>query len=475
MPTHQEPTPGQPAGRAGATSNVEVPRSFADEAASITPEEARSIAKEAVIYGFPLVDNLRIQYEYFVDTADPDYKAPYNHLVNIPRVYTPEDKAVQTPNSDTPYSWIGFDLRAEPMVLTIPPIEKDRYWSIQLIDLYTFNFDYLGSRATGNDGGSFAVAGPGWRGPTPPGVKKVISCETEIAIALYRTQLFDPADLDNVKRIQSQYVARPLSAFLGSTAPSAPSPIEFMKPLSPDAERTSIDFFARLDFGQRFCPIHPTETGLRGRLSRLGIGGGDRFDSTVLSPEMRQALEGGMADAWAAFTQFKAEEIDTGKFSSADGFGTRAFLKNDYMGRMAAAVLGIYGNSKEEAIYPVYATDAQGAKLDGAHSYRLRFGPGELPPVNAFWSLTMYQLPASLLYANPINRYLINSPMLPSLSRDPDGGITIWLQNQPPGKDQQANWLPAPPGPFWAILRLYSPKTEALDGSWTSPPLLGAD
>src|SRR5206468_11094869 len=128
---------------------------FTTHAADISPTEARAIVKEAYIYGFPLVDNYRIQYGYFVDRQNPEFKAPWNQLKNIPRVYTPADTAIQTPNSDTPYSFIGMDLRAEPMVLTVPKIEKERYFSIQLIDAYTFNFDYIGSRTTGNNGGSY--------------------------------------------------------------------------------------------------------------------------------------------------------------------------------------------------------------------------------------------------------------------------------------------------------------------------------
>jgi hypothetical protein len=178
-----------------------------------------------------------------------------------------------------------------------------------------------------------------------------------------------------------------------------------------------------------------------------------------------------MADAWADFAQFKAEQIDTGKRSSADGFGTREFLDNDYLARMASAVLGIYGNSKEEANYPAYFTDSQGKPLDGATSrYTVRFEKGGLPPVNAFWSLTMYELPASLLTENPINRYLINSTMEPQLIRDVDGGITLYIQHEPPAKNKEANWLPAPKGPFFMVMRQYWPKPEALDGTWKTPP-----
>jgi hypothetical protein len=163
--------------------------------------------------------------------------------------------------------------------------------------------------------------------------------------------------------------------------------------------------------------------------------------------------------------------MDTGQVTSGDMFGTRQFLKNNYLYRMAAAAVGIYGNSKEEAMYPFYPVDAAGNKLDGANNYTVRFAPGQLPPVNAFWSLTMYKLPESLLVANPIDRYLVNSPMLPQLVKDADGGITLYVQNQSPGKDKEANWLPAPAGPFMAALRLYWPKQEALDGKWKAPPM----
>jgi hypothetical protein len=228
--------------------------SAAHAQAGVSPAEARAIAKEAYIYGFPMVDNYRIQQAYFEDSKNPEYKGPWNTLVNIPRVYTPADTAIQTPNSDTPYSFAGLDLRAEPFVLTVPPIEKDRYFSIQLIDWYTFNFDYIGSRTTGNDGGSFLVAGPGWKGETPKGVTKVFRSETEFVFPVYRTQLFNPADLDNVKKVQAGYKAQPLSAFLGQPALAAARAIDFIKPLTPDEERKSLEFFNVLNFVLQFCP-----------------------------------------------------------------------------------------------------------------------------------------------------------------------------------------------------------------------------
>jgi hypothetical protein len=438
----------------------------------ISAEEARAIAKEAYIYGFPMADNYRIQYAYFVDTKNPEYKAPWNQIANIPRVYTPADTAIQTPNSDTPYSFVGMDLRAEPLVLTVPPIEKDRYFSIQLIDAYTFNFAYIGSRATGNDGGSFVIAGPGWKGETPKGVKEVIRSETEFVLAGYRTQLFNPADLDNVKKIQAGYKVQPLSAFLGQPAPAAAPAIDFIKPVTAADEKTSLEFFNILNFILQFTPTVPSETDLMARFAKIGVGAGQTFDASTLSPETKTAIEQGMADAWVDLENLK-KEIDAGKVTSGDLFGTREYLKNNYLYRMAAAVLGIYGNSKQEAMYPVYAIDAGGQKLDGASRYTVHFAPGQLPPVNAFWSLTMYDLPASLLVANPIDRYLLNSPMLSQFVKDADGGLTFYVQNESPGKEP--NWLPAPKGPFFIAMRLYWPKEAALDGTWKQPPMQKAE
>jgi hypothetical protein len=163
--------------------------------------------------------------------------------------------------------------------------------------------------------------------------------------------------------------------------------------------------------------------------------------------------------------------INKGEVTSGDAFGTREYLKNNYLYRLGAAVTGIYGLSKEEAIYLPYFVDGDGQKLDGVNRYTLRFKKGQLPPANSFWSLTLYDQPASLLVANPINRYLLNSTMLSQFKMDDDGGLTLYVQNESPGKDKEANWLPSPKGPFWVVLRLYVPKPEALEGKWIAPPI----
>jgi hypothetical protein len=318
------------AGRLGALAVAFVLLPFAAACAKpgVTPEEARAIAKDAYIYGFPMVDNYRIQYTYFVDSTNAEFKAHWNQLRNIPRVYTHEDRAIQTPNSDTPYSMLGLDLRAEPMVLTVPAIEKGRYFSIQLVDAYTYNFEYIGSRTTGNDGGNYLIAGPGWHGDTPAGITKVIRSETEFAFAPYRTQLFNPADLDNVKQIQAGYKAEPLSAFLGQPAPPAAPAIDFIKPLTPETQRTSPEFFGILNFVLQFCPTHPSETALMERFAKIGVGAGKTFDVSKLSPEMKAAIEQGMADALAELATLQAR-IDAKEVTSGEMFGTREYLKNN--------------------------------------------------------------------------------------------------------------------------------------------------
>lgn len=440
-------------------------------APEISLEEVRAIAKEAFVYGFPMVDNYRIEYAYFVDETGPEFKAHWNEIRNVPRVYTPEDKAVQTPNSDTPYSFIGMDLRVEPIVLTIPEIEENRYFSVQLIDAYTHNFEYIGTRTTGNDGGNFLIAGPNWNGEAPAGIKKIIRAETELVLGAFRTQLFDPNDLDNVKKVQAGYNARPLSEFIGEPRKAAPA-IDFMKPLTPAEQRSSVEFFNILNFVLQFTPTVPSEKDLMERFARIGVGPGKTLDTNSLSPAIHRAMLDGMSDGLQEYENFKTTQLDTGKVTSGDIFGTREHLNNNYLYRMAASILGIYGNSKEEAIYPTYTFDSDGQPLNaGDRSYTLRFKPGHVSPVYAFWSLTMYKLPESLLVANPLNRYLINSPMLPDLIRDEDGGITLYIQHESPGADKEANWLPAPDGPFFMALRLYYPTEAILRGEGHLPVL----
>ena len=446
-----------------ATMMVAVPLTAS---ASVSVDETRSIAKEAYIFGTPMVDTYRVMYAFSIDKSNPQYKGPFNSILNVSRVFTPQDTAFVTPNSDTPYSFVGLDLRAEPVIISVPPMEKNRYFVFQLMDLYSFNFAYIGSRSTGNQGGTYMIAGPDWKGAKPDGVDKVIKAETEMVSVVGRTQLFNPDDLENVKKIQANYKVQTLSAFQHKPAPKAAPVVNWIKPIAPAVERTSPEFFNQFAFLLQFAPTHPSEVALRKRFTAIGIEPGKPFDVAKLSPEQQAALVAGMQDGQKEIDQLRSSL--GGKTDTL--FGTREYLKNNYVVRATGTQMGIGANSREEAMYPIYDKDASGQPLDGSkHNYTLKFAKGQQPPVQAFWSLTMYDLPKQLLVENALNRYLINSPMLPNLTKDADGGLTLYIQHESPGKDKEANWLPAPNGPFMVTMRYYWPKPELLSGQWKSP------
>jgi hypothetical protein len=431
----------------------------------VTPQEAETIARDAYIYGFPLVENYKTIYAYAIAEGNPNYKAPFNQISNIARVYTPADTTVVTPNSDTPYSFLVLDLRAEPVVLTIAPIQEGRYFSWQTFDLYTYLAPYIGSRTTGNGGGRFLFAGPSWSGETPAGVSKVLRLPTELGLTAARTQLFGPDDLDQVIEVQAGYTAQTLSHYLGEPAPP-PAPAVDWLPYD-ETKAAGIGFFDYLSFLLQFAPTLPEDTGIRANMARIGIVPGQAFDATALTPEVQDALQAGIDAANAAIA---ADVATLGNASVL--FGSREFLRGRYFDRCVGAKYGIYGNAMEEAIYVPYSTDVAGQPLDGSRSgYTLHFDAGELPPVSAFWSVTVYDARTQLLVANPIDRYLINSPMLPDLARDADGGLTIYLQQGRPSADQEKNWLPIPTGPFYCVLRMYWPQQAALAGVWQAPAM----
>ncbi len=435
--------------------------------------EAKTIADEAFVYAFPLVMNYGVVYESYIDKTSPQYKCPINQLYNTARVFTPKDTAVVTPNSDTPYSFFCADLRAEPVVFTVPEIEKGRYFSVQLVDWYTFNFGYVGSRTTGNGGGNYMITGPSWKGEKPEGIDRVFCCETEFAFAIFRTQMFNPADIENVKKVQAGYKLQPLSAFLKKPAPPAASEIKWS---TMDKKLAESDPFTYLNFLLQFCPAvgaAEVEKPLRAKFAKIGIEAGKPFPLDKLTADQKADLEIGVK---TGLEKIKKRVETAGKDENGwrvgFAFGDRTFFKGDWTLRAAAAMAGIYGNDAVEALYPMLATDSEGNKPDCSKKrYTLTFPKGQLPPANAFWSVTMYDAKTQLLIENPINRYLINSPMLPDLKKNDDGSLTLYIQKDSPGKDKESNWLPAPDGPIYVVMRLYWPKEEALNGKWQPPAM----
>jgi hypothetical protein len=435
----------------------------------INASDARAIAKEAYVYGFPMAANYRTMDTQAIDTTSKDYRGNFNTVYSSKSVATPEDKFVVTPNSDTPYSYLWMDLRAEPLVVTMPKIEPNRYYTAQLIDLYTFNFAYLGTRAYGSDGGRFLIAGPGWNGETPKDVKAVIRCETQFAYALFRTQLFNAADLPAVNKIQDSYHAEPLSKFLRQPAPAGAAAVNWPKPA--DITVQSADIFPVVNFLLQFCPSNPAEKDLLARFAKLDIGPGKNFNLSSFAPEIQQAINDGIKDSNADL-DIVMKKINTDQISSGDMFGTRDFLKGNYFYRYAGAKLGLYGNSRQDALYFGYFADANHQPLDASKSsYELHFAKGSLPPTKAFWSVTMYDGKTQLLVANPLKRYLLNSTTLDSYKFGADGSLTLSISHNDPGSARQSNWLPAPDGPFYCILRDYLPGDAVLDGTWKKPPM----
>ena len=437
----------------------------------------KDVYKQAYIYGFPMVMSYGVMYEFSVDRNSGQFKAPFNQLYNESHVATPKDTAVVTPNSDTPYSLMWMDLRAEPIVLCLPSVEKRRYYSVQLIDMYTFNYGYMGSRATGNSAGCYMVAGPDFKGETPAGIKKAFHAETQFSLAIYRTQLFGPSDIPNVKKIQDGYKVQTLSQFLKHPAPPAAPPIDF-PPFTKDDMK--LPFPKILNFVLQFCPEVPEEKELRASFANIGIAPGKPFDLAKLSEEQKAEEALGVTEGYDAIdTAKKNIGKDENGWLVGNIIGDRKFINNDWLKRAAASLAGIYGNSAEEAIYPMAKHDNTGAELDGSkHNYTVTFPAGQLPPVNAFWSVTMYDGKTQLLIENPINRYLINSPMLPGMKKSPDGSVTIYIQKDAQSADKKANWLPAPNGPIYMVMRLYWPKETppsilpAGEGTWKPPTIV---
>jgi len=443
-------------------------------------EETKAIAEEAFIYGLPIVMNYAVMYEYAVDTKSSQFKAPFNEINNMHRVATYEDTAVITPNSDTPYSVAFLDLRAEPIVVSVPAVPKERYYSVQLTDGNTYNYGYIGSRATGTEPGDYLVAGPGWSGEAPAGIKKVFHSSTPFTIAIFRTQLFKPDDISNVEKVQAGYKLQPLSAFSNQPAPPAAPKIDFVPATTEGIKK---NYYAYLDAALRFVPESAEDKDVRARIARIGIGPGKTFDFKDLSEEHKAAVLLGMKAGDEKVDKFLASGMKSvNGWSIGSFFGDRDFYKTNWLMRAGAAKGGIFGNDAVEAMYPFTRTDEKGETLDGSkHNYTITFPAGALPPVNAFWSVTMYDGKSQLLIKNPIDRYLLNSPMLPAMKKNADGSLTLYIQKDSPGKALEANWLPAPNDTIYLVMRLYWPKDTPPsilppgEGTWKPPGIVQAN
>ncbi|MEG9504359.1 MAG: DUF1254 domain-containing protein [Methylorubrum extorquens] len=425
------------------------------QAQQVSPDEARATAKEAYVYAYAMLDNYQTLHKQVVDDKATEYVGGFGRFRHYAQVFTPENRDIVTPNNDTPYSWAWLDLRAEPWVVSVPAVPDGRYYVMQWFDLFTHNFAYMGSRTTGNEAGNYLFVGPRWNGTVPEGIRQVFRAETEIIGTLTRTALNGPEDVPNVRAVQRGYRLQPLSEF-AATRPPRPSPaIDYP---SYDARKArSKDFIGYLNFLLQFSqPPHPSEVELMRRFARIGIGPGHRWDAAKLDPVLLEAIKAGASDGEAAIRHAATTSLD-----SSTLFGTREYLANDYVRRSVGAQKGIYGNSREEAWYGGFVGD--GTKLSKMH-----FAPGQLPPAQFFWSLTLYTLPDRLLYANPQQRYSLGDRSK-GLVYGADGSLTIYLGHQSPGPTHEANWIPAPNGRYSLVARVYGPKQNLLSGQWKLP------
>ncbi len=441
------------------------PLPAAAQTAALTPEQARAIAKEAWLYSFAPIEGYKTMYKQTVDTKFPGYVGGFNRFRHYSRVATPADNDIVTPNNDTPYSWAWLDLRSEPMVLSVPAVPAPRYYVNQWFDMYTHNFAYTGVRATGRKAGNYLFAGPNWKGVVPKNITKVFRAETDFVGTLTRTQILDANDIAAMQAVQAQFKLTPLSQFAG-TPPPAPAPAVNWPPLD-DKKMAGLGFISYFNALLPFMPPAASEKANMARFAKIGVGAGKPFDASQLDPAIRAAMEQGVADA-----EKELKDMALTKTSASGFFGSRQELGKDYLTqRSLGAMLGIYGNSTAEAVYGAYQIAPDGKPLDGTKKWVLRYAPGQLPPVNEFWSITMYNVPERQLVANPINRYSIGD-RTPGLKKGKDGSLEIYVQSDSPGPDKESNWLPAPKGPFFMASRMYGPKQPLIDGTWKEPKLV---
>ncbi|WP_286971998.1 DUF1254 domain-containing protein [Flavobacterium sp. UBA4854] len=430
-----------------------------ENANATSTDSITAIAKEAWIYGYPIFYNYKTIYASALNKEDRAYSG-FNKFKSFANSATPADTLVVTINNDTPYSMAALNVSDEPVVLEVPKIESDRYYVMQLVDLYTFNYEYIGTRATGNNAGKYLLAGPDWKGETPKGIDKVLRSETNLIFVVGRTQLHDPADVYNLKKIQSRYKITPLHEYTKQPAPPVKK-YNLELPVWKESDYSSPQFINVLNVLLQYASEDSSEKELRARFAKIGLVPGTAFDSSKYPPETIKAIEKGIAEAKQELDSKVSTLKDFGNL-----FGTRAELQNNYLNRAIAAAAGIYGNTKEEAVYTGASNDKDNQPLLGNNKYVIKFSKDQLPEAKYFWSLTMYNLPKRFLVPNPINRYSIGNKTK-GLKYEPNGDLVIYLQSTSPGKDKESNWLPTPKDEkFMFVMRIYGPEPDVINNVW---------
>ena len=438
-------------------------------------DDLAALAADAYVYGFPLVFDLQEVGGFtragMGSSLDP---APFNSFSHASKLAGPQDRFVSI-NNDTIYSIAQVDVSGGPVLLRVPDT-AGRYYVLQFVDAWTNNFAYVGRRATGTAAGSFLLVPPGWKSEAPDG-PPVIEFPTNVGTIVGRWACDGPADLDAVRVLQSGLSLEPY----GTPTPpkglpalaAVPAELAFFEQM-----RTWMQAFPPSEtdraYQQRFTPlgllepVSPYADGPPGLARALTTGAGaakQKLEAALTAGGLAPVVNGWML----TFHMFDYNEDQLGPGTIDDPVWKIGDRNTSYLARALAARGGLWGNHGYEAAYPMTYTDADGDQLDGHHRYTMRFD--QEPPVDAFWSITMYDLPDFYLVANPIDRYSIGD-RTPGLRRDRDGSLTIVIQHEPPA--DTSNWLPAPAAPFRPLMRLYQPRAAVLDGTYKIPPITKA-
>ena len=438
---------------------------------SITEQEAHAIGVNAYLYLYPLItmDVTRKQ-STNIEPGKEVGKGPMNTFTNVAEYPPANYKTVVRVNFDTLYSIAWLDLTKEPMIVSAPDT-NGHYYLLPMLDMWTDVFASPGWRTTGTQAGNFLVTPPGWTGNVPVGMTR-ISAPTPMVWIIGRTKTDGPQDYDAVHKIQAGYRATPLSEW-GKTAKPAEvkidPTIDMKTPPKVQVDAMAAErFFGYAAELLKVNPPHITDQPIVAQMRKIGIELGKSFDMTKLDPAVRNALAGAPEEAqklmaWKVPTLAR---VANGWSMNTDTMGVYG---NYYLKRAIVAQVGLGANLPEDAIYPINLGDETGKPLDGANKYTLHFDKNDMPPVSAFWSVTLYDS-EGFQVANPLNRFAISSWM--PFKYDADGSLDLYFQNESPGNDKEANWLPAPKGAFNLTMRLYAPKSEALTGRWNPPPVV---
>jgi hypothetical protein len=456
-----------------AGSAVALPAIAQSAAAAITEQEAAAIAVEAYAYFYPLItmDLTRKQLTN-VELGKAALGGPVNTFASAPAFPPADFRAVVRPNFDTLYSSGYLDLTKEPMVVSVPDT-GGRYYLLPMLDMWSDVFASPGWRTTGTQAGNFLVTPPGWSGTVPAGFTR-IEAPTPYVWIIGRTKTDGPADYDAVHKIQAGYKITPLSDWNKPASPVAaridPS-VDMKTPPKRQVDTMPAgEYFAYAAELFKLHPPHLTDQPIVAQMKRLGIEPGKSFDIGKADPAVRKALE--LAPVAAhKLMEWKVATLARVVNHWSMNTDTMGVYGNYYLKRAMVAQIGLGANVPEDAIYPLNLGDETGAPLDGVNNYTLHFDKDATPPVNAFWSLTLYD-GEGFQVANSLNRFAVSSWM--SFSYNPDGSLDLYFQNESPGTDKEANWLPAPKGPFNLTMRLYAPKSAALTGRWNPPPIVKA-